>query len=278
MDLPRMSQEYPVLSKIDNQAKEKLEKRQEIVFQNLEKRINDELTDTERERLTEPANAAILHYTLGRLLCSNTVEKRRLLEDILIQKAKLGDGSDKDQDYDRTIRTAYELTTNEIRLLVFIETYTTILCSIINGTGAVQNIEKLNSYLEGSHFTLEEIKKCENNFLLFEKAQYEHDLSALKGYHSEEQGIQYLCLLVDGILAKHYSIDLNSAENFVPNIDIIKLASYRLTNSGKIIVKCEVNNLEVNYVANDIFPLKLSDVIANNVYGLGNVAAKGDAM
>lgn len=265
---------YPVISKITEDAEIKQEKEKRIIYERIEKRISEELTEDEREKLSEPANAAVLQFTIGRMICCNSLEKRRLLEDILIEKAKSRGKNDEEQDYDRAIRSAYELTINEIQLLVFIETYSTIVCSIINGTGAIENVQKLYSYLENSSFVLEEIKKCEYNFLLFERSLYEHDLSALKEYHNEDIAIENLCSLVKNILIKHYDVDINLAESVRSNTDIVKLVSYRLTNSGKIIARCEINKIGVNYVANDVFPLKLSNIIADNIYSLGSMAAQ----
>lgn len=263
-------------SPIIERSKAKIEERKEEVIKSLNKQI-EKLDEKLREKLSEPAYIVTLESTINRSICTNIPEKQQMLEDILIQKVKFTGSEELALNFDKASAAAYELSPHEIQLLVLIDTYSCILCSIINGTGTITPPDKICDYLEGvSKFSIEEIKKCEKLFLIYDRTQYEHDLSTLFEYKAKNEQIHRLISLIEKIAKDHY--DINLREGIITSSNDINLSVYNLSTIGKIISRCQIKSLGMNCIADDIFPLKLSNVIANNIIGLGAVTAKANAL
>lgn len=267
---------YPLLDKVNSKAELKKNLKGTEVIDDLNKLLMENLNEEEIDKLSDPFYHTTFKSTFSRLMCTNLVEKKRILEDILIQKVKFTGDEVEAMNFDKASSAAYELSTNEIRLLVFIDTYSCILCSIINRTGFIENAGNLCSYLkEITNFNLEEVTKCERLFLLFDKAQYEHDLSKLRNYEAEDEEIGELVEFVKDTLRSHYNIDFSADINTITDPNYLKLSAFRLSKIGKIISRTQLKSMDITCIANDLFPLKISDLIAGNIWGLRNVAAMG---
>lgn len=263
-------------SSIMAKSKMKVEEKRREVITSLDKQF-EELDEKDREKLSEPAYFVTVESTINRSICTNIPEKKQMLEDILIQKIKFTGNEELALNFDKASAAAYELSFHEIQLLVLIDTYSCILCSIVNGTGAITDSDKICDYLEGvSKFSIEEIKKCEKLFLIYDRTQYEHDLSTLFEYKAKNEQIHRLISLIEKIAKDHY--DINLREGIITSSNDINLSVYNLSTIGKIISRCQIKSLGMNCIADDIFPLKLSNVIANNIIGLGAVTAKANAL
>lgn len=275
-----MNQKKPIntsnqisIQKIKEDAMIERTHRNKEVEAHLENLFQIELNEEEIKKLSLPFYYATLNSTISRLLCTDIKEKKQMLEDILIQKVKFTGSEELALNYDKASAAAYELSSHEIQLLVFIDTYSCILCSIINGTGAIEFPDKLCDYLESvSKFSIEDIKKCEMLFLIYDRTQYEHDLSALTEYEPKNDQIRRLTEVVKFISLNHY--DINFKEGIFESSNDINLSVYTLSEIGKIISRCQIESLGTKCFANDIFPSKLSDLIADNVLAMGSSSAK----
>lgn len=265
------------LQKIKEEAMIEKEHRTREVETRLGELFQIELNEEEIKKLSIPFYAATFYSTISRLLCTNIDEKKHMLEDILIQKIKFTGNEELALNFDKASAAAYELSFHEIQLLVLIDTYSCILCSIVNGTGAITDPDKLCDYLEGiSKFSIEEIKKCEKLFLIYDRTQYEHDLTTLFEYKAPNEQIHRLISLIEKIAQDHY--DINLKEQIITSANDINLSAYNLSTIGKIISRCQIKSLGMNCIADDTFLFKPSNLIAKNVIGIGGVTALCDTL
>lgn len=229
----------------------------------LNNRLNSECTEEERAKLKETENFTVFQTVQRMLACTDNLDKRRILEDILINKLKYSKTEDENNIYNRAILKAYEATTNEIKLLVFIEYFSTIICSKIDGTGAIDRIDILNEYFYNSaSFSLEEINKCIYNGLIYNTFPQEFDLSLL---NSSPKECNFISLIdfVKEVLSTHKKAKVN-------------LLAYTLSSAGRIIAKTQIKSLGVEYVAQNQFPRVYSDLIVANLFSKGGISALND--
>ena len=242
-----------------------------ILYQNIEdfnsefeRRILIDCSPFEIERFNNPDNY-IAFLEIGRYIARyNSTEKKLILERILIQKIKSEQTESNALVFNSAIKLASELSAEQIRLLVFIETISPLLSSALIDCDSVENADALYSYLlETNLFSLDDIKDCEHKGLLYSTFPKELNISGLsENYTSFSDEVKMLAEFVLELLGRRENVELD-------------ILSYSLSRVGRIIANTQINIIGTEYSTQHKYGLKYSDFRAQNIVAGGGIFAGG---